>query len=215
MFAYEHRTVIHPILICLIGKFSFLIERLWHPPHVSHSWWHFSLILLPKIRVWRIKLCLKQNLRLLCEYCCQKVIDNFGLRSKRIEKEGQHLNMPFDKNTFNTFEYPATFDPACANWVWSAKWEGWMGAWRQGGEPCLSNNNILFPTDNWTLYRAESSQESLLGKGSTHYVHETDKNWFSEKEEWMMKRDNWQCDVTHTEKGNWAQDTAAMDRMQL
>ena len=139
-FFFLKASLIHSILICLIGKFSFLIERLWHPPHVSHSWWHFSLILLPKIRVWRIKLCLKQNLRLLCEYCCQKVIDNFGLRSKRIEKEGQHLIMPFDKNTFNTFEYPATFDPACANWVWSAMWEGWMGAWRQGGEPCFNSD---------------------------------------------------------------------------
>ena len=40
------------------------------------------------------------------------MIDDFGLRSKRKEKD--YLNMAFDKNTF-TFEYPATSDPACAN----------------------------------------------------------------------------------------------------
>ena len=109
------------------------------------------------------------------------MIDDFGLRSTRKQKD--KLKVPFDKNTF-TFEYPATSDPAYANWVWSAMWEGWTGEWRQGGEPCL-NNYEWFSIDDW-IYRAESSHESLLGKDSAHYVHKTNENWLSEKEEGGM-----------------------------
>ena len=34
---------------------------------------------------------------------------------------------------------------------------------------------VTFSTDDWTSYRAESSQESLLGKDSAHYVHKTNE----------------------------------------